>query len=343
MTRQWLLETQGEPLETVQEFIANIWEQADIDRMLLPIKSEQPPYWHSILEEDTQSLKRFNPFAPLMIQNAAKQIPQILQEYPDLKIGAFLRPCEIRSLIEMGKHEKMNREEMLTISADCLGTFPDDEYSWRVERKGSPEKLSQDSVKFSRQGGIVSYRYRAACQACQMPIARSADINIGVIGLPVRQHMIVTTPNGISDSIDFDRLTHGNAPADIIAQHEEMAQKVLHRRTSTRERISRALADNLPENIDEIITQFKNCGDCQICMQGCPICEVIMPQKDATGKYLAGDILQWLTSCVGCGVCEQACPTHEPISIMFSYLRSQIPELAEYIPGSLMEKPAVAH
>ncbi len=40
----------------------------------------------------------------------------------------------MRALTEMTKHASFNLDNLLTISVDCLGTLPADEYQWRLER-----------------------------------------------------------------------------------------------------------------------------------------------------------------------------------------------------------------
>jgi Pyruvate/2-oxoacid:ferredoxin oxidoreductase delta subunit len=84
------------------------------------------------------------------------------------------------------------------------------------------------------------------------------------------------------------------------------------------------LAGILPENLDALVTQFSACGDCQECMQVCPICEIDFPRKGEDGRYLKKDLVNWLVSCAGCGMCEQACPNHQPLNMAFSYIRQQI-------------------
>ena len=333
MKRQWILETNGAPLETLHRFLTAVWEKGKLDHMLTPIKSNEPPYWSSTLVSSPKEISKSNPFTPLMTENSAKKVPGILKQNPEAKIGIVLRPCEMRGLIEMGKHQKIDLSNVITISTDCLGTFPADEYNWRVERKGSHSSFSSETIQFSSQGGIVPYRYRSACQMCEMPFSQSADINIGVIGLPVRKHMLIMTPNGIGEKIPFNEITDREADEAVISQHEKVSEKLIHRRKAARERIGSALEDSLPNDLEQLIVEFLECNDCQICLDTCPICDTISPTKGSDGKYKREDILSWLTSCVGCGMCEQNCPAHKPLAIMLSKVKQSIPELSSYFAG----------
>jgi formate dehydrogenase subunit beta len=339
MVNHWALKTRGNPLEAVRQFIAGIWLHAKLERILLPLKNEGEPMWEAQITGDPSHLERSNPFSPLMTRNAAKQIPEILNQHADANTAALLRPCEMRALIEMSKRSSLDWDRIITISVDCLGTFPEHEYSWRVERKGSPEELTQESLQFSRQGGIVPYRYRSACQVCEMPIAQSANINIGVVGLPVRKYIMVTTSNGISDRISFEDLTDGVADPEIVSQYEKTATKVIYRRVKTRYRVMKALSENIPPDVETLILQLEECGDCQKCLQECPICSVETPQRGEDGLYRRDSILRWLVSCVGCGMCVQSCPVQKPLNFIFASLREQLADLTGYTPGSSIDLP----
>ena len=93
----------------------------------------------------------------------------LLEAHPDARFGVLLRPCEMRALIEMVKHKPLEVDRLVTVCVDCLGTLPVDEYQWRAERKGTGDSLTHEALQFAKQGGIVPYRYRAACQICFSP------------------------------------------------------------------------------------------------------------------------------------------------------------------------------
>jgi formate dehydrogenase (coenzyme F420) beta subunit len=343
-TTHWMKKTHGDPIGSLQGLLADIWVRAGLDGMLVPNQKLLEGGTEPRLLHSPDGLKGVNPFKPLMTVNAASLIPVYLRNYPDQKLAAVLRPCEMRALIEMAKHDGFDPERVLTIAVDCLGTFPPDEYAWRAERKGSSEKLSQDSLRFARQGGIQAYRYRPACQFCVAPDAQGADINIGVLGLPVRQLLTVTVANGWSaERIDWQGITDGLAEETILAQREKLVARLSLRHRRTRERVLAGLSSSLPQDVDALIEQFEGCGACQMCMQACPICSVDFPRPGEDQKYLRQDVLRWLVSCAGCGMCEQACPKSQPLSAVFARIQDELTRVLDYSPGASLEDSLPVH
>ncbi len=260
-----------------------------------------------------------NPFRPLMKLNTARLVVDTVKERPGKRIGAVLRPCEMRALNEMAARGALKRSDVWAICADCLGTFPADEFEWRADR--SARGLIHETLQFAPQGGISAYRYRPACQMCSEPGATEGDVNIGVFGLPVRQSMLVNTHNA---GVTLESLTNGWATDDLVRKREHTLAKISERHTRTRERVLTSLGESLPADLHHLLEQFESCGDCQACMNVCPICSVEEPRKDTQGRLVREDVANWLISCAGCGMCEQSCPQHQPLSAIFSHIREQI-------------------
>lgn len=351
MSEVWSLETRGDPLGKLQGFIGKVWLEAGLDGMLVTVNEGDEVLTVPRYIADIASINQINPFKPLMEINAARLIPQLLVDHPDTKIAAFLRPCEMRAFIEITKHVSLRVDNLLTISVDCLGTLPADEYQWRLERIGKnipPEderpaelndELTAEALRFARQGGIVPYRYRSACQVCASPAAENADINIHILGLPVRQQMLVVINDSIFENrFHFTKLLDGIADQNLIIQHERVVSKMIERHQNTMERIKEGLGGILPADVDAIINQLESCSDCQDCMEVCPICSVDRPARSSDGHYDRSDVMRWLISCAGCGMCEQSCPKHLPISTIFAHIRQQLDQQWEYVPGRSLDE-----
>lgn len=319
---QWMIDTRGDPLGTLRDLVQSLWVHADIKVMLAPVNGNMERTGPGLIRERTE-IEQINPFTPLMPVNAAIQVRELINQAEAGQAAAILRPCELRTLQAMQKNGELDTRNLLTVCVDCLGTLPADEFEWRANRKGSPKGLAQEALQFARQGGIVPYRYRAACQVCLSPQAQQADVNIGVIGLPVRQHLLVNTSDQIStEQLDTERLL----PADpeLVDQHTKVVNRLVERSAQTRSRIAKGLASVLPANIDELIEQLSGCGDCTVCLDECPLCQSSWPRRDAKGYFEQDKVIDWLVSCSGCGMCEQACPQHLPLTIIFGHIRDQL-------------------
>jgi formate dehydrogenase subunit beta len=313
MNTNWMIQTHGDPLGALQQFVKRLWEQADVHVMVVA------PNGDGFLLESPDELGHLNPFQPLMKLNTARLVVETARKRPGKRIGAILRPCEMRALNEMAARGAIRRGDVLAICSDCLGTFPADEFEWRSER--SSKGLTKETLQFAPQGGISAYRYRPACQMCAEPGANEGDINIGVFGLPIRQSMLVNAHNG---KAALDPITDGPAGDDLVNKREHTLAKISERHIRTRERVLKSLDEDLPADLQELLLQFEACDDCQACMNVCPICMVDEPHRDAKGSLVREDVVNWLLSCAGCGMCEQSCPRHQPLSTIFSHIREQI-------------------
>ena len=352
MSNVWSLDTHGDPLGKVRDFIARLWLETGLDGMLVTMNGQAEVHAPPRYITDIADIIEINPFKPLMEINAARLVPEILASHPGAKVGALLRPCELRALTEMTKRASFKIADLLTISVDCLGTLPADEYQWRLERIGknlpfegknpaeANDELASEALRFARQGGIVPYRYRPACQVCTSPAAEYANINIHILGLPVRQHMLVVINDpDFETRFHLDTLVDGNADPNLILQQERILSRMNERHQRTLERINEGLGGLLPADLDAVVSQLESCGDCQDCMQVCPICSVDRPMRSSDGHYDRSDIMRWLVSCAGCGMCEQSCPNHLPLSSIFTHIRQQLDQQWEYVPGRSLNDP----
>ena len=317
MTAQWVLTTNGDPLGAVNQFVKEVWQVAGLQGMILPTPQKNEVR----LVEQPADLGELNPFQPLMLMNIAGLVPPLLKERPDARLGILLRPCELRALNEVIERKAIQPAQLLTICVDCLGTFPDDEFEWRSARKGSDASLTKEALQFAPQGGISAYRYRAACQMCISPGAGIADINLGVLGLPVRQSILV---DGRADRLDWSQFNLRKADPALSNRRELMLSKLVERHSDTRERVFSGLAEVLPANVDVLLDQFEDCGGCQSCMDACPICSVEQPRRAGDGRFEREDVVNWLVDCAGCGMCEQSCPRHIPLSIIFTHIKQSL-------------------
>jgi formate dehydrogenase (coenzyme F420) beta subunit len=346
MNIQRIVHTHGDPLGTVRSFLRAVWDQGRLDGMLVAAGYTQPAASQAGLVEQARLIEQaglideVNPFSPLMTENLARELPRLIGEQSGKRLGVLLRPCELRALVEVAKHTPVNLENLLTVCVDCLGTLPGEDFKWRAERAESTDELSNEVLQFARQGGILDYRHRMACQMCAMPGAQLADLNINLLGLPVRQHILVQARDaGTADRLHLDQITDGEAGSELADQHEHALAQLAERRQRTLERVVKNLAEDQPHDLETLIAQLEQCGECQDCMAACPICTADFPERGEDGHFTRKGMVRWLVSCAGCGMCEQACSSQLPLATIFSLIREQLDEELRYSPGTDWDTP----
>lgn len=315
MAAYWKLETHGDPLGTISRFIQAVWEAEKLDLMIVE------PDGHGHILESPEQVPQANPFRPMMKTNLAGLVMETLKQHPGKRVGAVLRSCELRALNQLAWRGAFKKDDLLTICVDCLGTYALDEIEWRTERLTLTKDLAEETLHFAPQGGISAYRYRPACQVCPNPGAKDGKLNLLVIGLPVREEILLGTTNGAAS---VKSLTDGEGDPALVARRAKMLERVVERHQRTRSELIAGLQEGLPADLYDLLDQLETCSDCQACMQACPICTVDYPRRAEDGKLLEADVVNWLISCSGCGMCEQSCPKEMPLVSIFNRIRDQL-------------------
>lgn len=315
MNAYWKLNTHGDPLATLSNFIQALWVSENLDVLIVA------PDGHGHIMESPEEVARANPFHPMMEVNLARLVAETVRQRAGKKIGILLRACELRALKELGARGLFEMEDLLTICVDCLGTYPVDEVKWREERLSLTNDITDETLRFAPQGGIASYRYRPACQVCRNPGATAGMINLGVLGLPVRQEMLV---HGRAEQVRLRQITDGLADDSLVLKREKMLVRIIERHQRTRATMIEDLESNLPGDIDALLDHLQACGGCHLCMDACPICSADAPRMADGNKFAREDVIHWLVSCAGCGMCEQTCPKELPLLAIFNRIRDQL-------------------
>ena len=322
----WSIDTHGSPVDALHKFLHGMWTSSGLNGMLAPIDDDQGLTTPRLIVDPGQ-IDLVNPFKPIMTMNSARLIPNLLERHPEANYAVLLRPCEMRALVEIARLSALQLGKFLTISLDCPGTLPADEYSWRAERKRNASALTSEALQFARQGGINAYRNRSACQACAAPYAQGADLNVHLLGVPVRRQILIEARDeATAERLKLKLITNGEAEARLVAQHKRLVARLAEQHRHTVQRLEQDLVEILPADVDALVEQFSQCEPCHICMDGCPICSVAYPRRGTDGRFLQEDVLHWLVSCAGCGMCEQSCPDHLPLCTIFKYIRKKLNE-----------------
>lgn len=322
MTTHWALETQGQTIQVVRNFLEKLYVQASLDAMLVPLRTDNPQTIEMSLIDDHDWLQIADPFAPIMHNNCATLTAQTMRAAPHKQLGAVLRSCELQALHILAEREALDLSNTLLIGVDCFGTFSAEDVEWRE----SVSKLSGEVLQFARQGGIAPYRYRSACQMCADSIPQKAHLNIGLSGLPAQRVVMISIHNeSLEKRLNLDDLVTAKASQHLLAQRETMCNKLRERRLQARERILKAFEHELADNFDELIDHLENCEACITCLaEACPVHPVETAQRAELNR---DTITDWITACVECGICDEHCPDHLPLTQIIASLRSvMLPE-----------------
>jgi len=133
-------------LNGVRTILDALWEQAAWDGLLAPVWHEPPEPPQPTLLTSRSDLGRTDPFAPIMLQNAAPLAAQAIENNPSNHLAILLRPCEYRSLLSIAGKRRLNLKQHLFIGAGCLGTFPEEEYHTRALQEEDAETLSCEAL-----------------------------------------------------------------------------------------------------------------------------------------------------------------------------------------------------
>ncbi len=322
MTSHWMLKTHGDPLAATQRFLGALFRTAGLDALLAPLRVGELPSVEPRVLHDAAQMGDLDPFAPLMMVNAAGLAAQYLKAHPDHALGVVLRPCEIRALREVAAREALATERLLIVGVDCVGTFSAEDFAWR----GGAEPLVREALQFVRQGGVAVYRYRLACRLCTDPMPQGVHLTVDLLGLPTRQVILLTARDEeTAGRLNLASLTDGPAPAALIGQHQRVLAATVARREHVRRRILEALHTDLAADVEALLAHLIDCAPCRECILACPIASSD-PQLH-TGIPTREAVTNWLAACAGCGMCQEACPQHLPLAAIFARLHDRLEAL----------------
>lgn len=330
MKTYFILRTHDDPLGAVRGFLGALFERARLDQLLVPLSAPETEQVGPQGVTKPEQLAAAAPFAPLMAVNAATLVAAARGKARSRRIGAVLRPCEVRALTAMAERESFDLGPFFLIGVDCLGTLPLEGGGW-----GDADDLARHAMQFARQGGVAMYRCRPACQMCVSPLVDPAavDVSIGLLGLPVRQFVFVGAGEELAASLGLKDLTDGRAEAAYLTQRRAMGDMLLRRRERTRQRMVEALGTDLAMDVDELIAHLTHCQPCRECLDACPVCGGAETLFTPDGVLSREAVVNWLTSCAGCGMCEQACPDHLPLAAIFGRISRELNALAAGMSG----------
>ena len=349
----------GNILGALQNFLSKLLEEGVVDYLLVPLEISHGRTLAQTLVKDRAHLDRANPFSPVMPVSSAGIVSQLTIDQSGKKLGAVLKPCEIRALIELVKLGQASLENLVIIGTDCLGTYEVEDYAKLIDKMvGAAEekgarvlaKMRQSIAKPDTKPLPISLR--PACKMCNSFTPLLADITLGLFGME----------DGISTSLESELAEKLGLEVKETPSRQEAIAQLLDSCNQAREQVFAQFRERM-----ETIVDFADCLDtctlCYACSSACPICycrvcffrtDTFEPESERYYRWAErGGALRMPTeillyhltrlnhvavSCCGCGMCESACPRKLPLTTIFQTVGDGVQKALDYVPGRSLEE-----
>ena len=331
MNTQWIVRTQGDPLQATRRFLEALWTRAGLEAMFVPVCDPGGFRVTARLVDQPAALAEADPFAPVLARNGASEAARLARAGTGKPCAAVLHACEVRALGELIKREPLVPGRLLVIGVDCLATFPVEEFEQRAQAAGGADAVTREALKFARQGGILLYRDRPACQMCASPAPEATDLCLGLLGLPANELILVSARDTqTAERLHLAEITDGEAPQSVVGDRQSMCAALADRRERTRQRMVETLT-GMPATVQELVAHLTACEPCEECLKACAVYAGELSVPGQTEAELIQHVSHWIVACAGCGMCEQACPRHLPLAAIIGQISR---ELARSASGS---------
>ena len=344
-----ILHTGGEALGRLRLFLMEWWQSANLRAMLAPVETPDNRAVYPQVITEPEHLQRVNPFAPVMPVNTASLIDEFLETHLQGKLAVILRPCELRTWVEMSKRreaihpgdETVSKPDRLAIiSIDCTGTYDPVTFAERVAREGIPALVQE---VFQQTAGEIpaSTHMRPACRCCDRPYPLGADLGILLLGQATNEQMVLVANQLFEKHITASPTTAGSVPDKFWERRATVLDQVKTRLDS---RFSGANGFTSPHGL---LSAFARCSMCTDCLDACPLYDgelasmLGIPGSTSTPAPLLVNLVgisRWLASCSGCGVCQAACSQEIPLLEIVLQMNRQICRELSYQPGDPGQK-----
>ena len=356
MNSTYRLEVEDGARETMAAFLQGLLERDIVDALLVPQRTPTGDNVVQTLFTDPAKLEGIDPIAPVLPVNSAKLVSDLTETGAVGRLGAVLRSCEVRALIELVKLKQASLDNVVLIGVDCLGTYEMNDYADLVE--GGEDDLTAHLLAQAKDGRLVpqeGYHFRVACQMCEYPVPQGVDLALGLIGLDTANEILITAGDELAERLEL-------SPVEEPGARQEAEDGLVAARIAERDRRFAEFRQRVSD-MPSLLAEFSRCIRCHNCMVVCPICycnECIF--RTATFDHASAQYFRWAsrkgsirmptdtlifqltrlnhmaTSCVGCGLCESACPNDLPVATIFRTVGEKVQALFDYVPGRSLEE-----
>jgi formate dehydrogenase subunit beta len=346
-------------LGSLNAFVTSLLEGDVVDVLLAPQHLPHGNMVQHVLLKDPAFVTSVDPLAPVLPVNGAILAARLTRQDPGGKIGALLRPCEIRAFVELVKLHQGDRKRLLLIGIDCLGTFEPTTYMEWAKDQSDGSLVFLDAMLDQEKSGQTALMLRRCCQACEFPTPEGADIQILLLGTDGLSPCLTSGTSDGEACLQALELSEIQRPA----QRDSAVASLVQNRTSSRDALFQQVESELLP-LDRLLGELSACINCYNCRDACPVCYCKgCVFEGQTFEHPAAQYLRWArrkgaikmptdtlffhvtrlahmsTSCVGCGQCSSACPMGIRVADIFRTVAKRTQAIFEYVPGRDLEEP----
>lgn len=339
----------GDVLGALQAFFKELFAAGVVEALYTPMELKDGAIVPALVT-DPALLGQANPLAPVMPINAARAVSALTGKKPPARLGAVLRPCEMRALYELVKLQQASLEGVVLIGFDCPGAYEVTDYAESLQngRIGPLEPFA--AAREGRDLELAGKPLRQACRICPAPIPASGAVHLQLLEAGADGGIPAWVEEELAAALGLKESAAGETP-------RQSAERLAARRNQARQQELAAMQARLASE-GGLAELFATCIRCHNCMTACPICycktclfrtsafdhppEHFLGAARRKGALrLLGDTLLFhLTrlnhmgaSCVSCGLCTSACPNDIPVGMVFSAVSARLQAAFAYQPG----------
>jgi len=326
------------------------WQGIKLDAMLAPFETQDNFFIASKIIEDPAELAGLNPFAPVMPINSALNAIDFITERTGQRVAVFMKPCELRAFTELKKRKALtfNNDEVIIIGVDCLGTYSRKEFASLVEASDSAS-VTTEVLRNAAEGGLRPQHFRMACQICEWPGPKGADVTFGIIGVNSEKFLLLIVKDEETDEqLGISPLTDCKASEYQVSHREVVVGAIADTRADMREHFFENDGGTRRFNeLGSFLAWMASCSLCGRCLNACPHYRGEFRGKfgrvldGKTDRHVLSELVnlgRWIASCTGCGMCEQACDRDVPLTLLLSSLSHHIRAELNYCPGDPLQQ-----
>jgi formate dehydrogenase subunit beta len=227
----------GDVRAALQGFLRLMLDNNVVDALLVQMRTPQGAVTPALVV-DPSLLSEADPLAPVMASNAATLAGKLSIREPRARVGAVLRACELRALVELVKLKQASTENLTLVAVDCAGTLGVPQF-YELPEKGHALDYGDWYEKAFSSPEADGRELRLACQMCEYPTYEQADIALELLGGDLRTGIRISLPDNLGEMLGFAPSTDDNVRS---ARLEELVARRIQKRDSEFDAIAGRIA-----------------------------------------------------------------------------------------------------